>query len=75
MATLRPDGSACECGRPIGKCVKGDLVRCPTEDDDYDCCPACGGSGVIDDECTCMDDTCCCLVPTPPICSECNGRG
>jgi hypothetical protein len=32
--TLRPDGSPCECGRPTGQCVKGDLDRCPTEDDD-----------------------------------------
>lgn len=36
-------------------------------------CPMCGGSGVLDDECECMDDTCCCLVPTPPICPECGG--
>lgn len=27
------DGT-CECGRPQGHCVKGDLDRCPTEDDD-----------------------------------------
>lgn len=24
---------ACECGRPPGQCVKGDLDRCPTEDE------------------------------------------
>lgn len=40
------------------------------EIDDGDC-PVCGGSGVLDDECTCMDDTCCCLYPTPPDCPEC----
>lgn len=33
-ATLRLDGSPCECGRPTGQCVKGDLDRCPTEDDE-----------------------------------------
>lgn len=38
-------------------------------------CPACGGTGVNEDECTCMDDSCCCLNPTPPICSECGGAG
>ena len=24
---------------------------------------------------SCGDDTCCCLVPTPPICPECGGNG
>jgi hypothetical protein len=24
----------CECGRPPGQCIKGDLDRCPSEDDD-----------------------------------------
>lgn len=38
-------------------------------------CPACGGEGFIDGECTCMDDTCCCLEPDPPICDECRGAG
>ena len=44
-------------------------------DETDDSCPECGGSGVAEDECTCMDDTCCCLHPTPPICSECGGAG
>lgn len=41
------------------------------DDPDDSECWACGGSGVRDDECTCMDDTCCCLVPEPPECDEC----
>lgn len=43
--------------------------------DDDDVCGACGGAGVFEDECTCGDDTCCCLVPEPPICPECKGNG
>jgi len=31
--------------------------------------------GFIDGECTCGDDTCCCLEPEPPMCSECHGTG
>jgi hypothetical protein len=38
--------------------------------DDEDCW-MCGGSGVLEDECTCGDDTCCCLEPEPPECPEC----
>lgn len=38
-------------------------------------CWNCGGEGVIDDDCTCMDDTCCCLYPVPPDCSVCGGAG
>lgn len=37
-------------------------------------CPYCGGEGVIEGECTCGDDTCCCLVPDPPPCSHCQPR-
>jgi hypothetical protein len=37
-------------------------------------CWQCGGSGVLDDECTCGEDTCCCLVPSPPPCPECLWR-
>lgn len=44
------------------------------EDDDEQCF-LCGGSGVLEGECECGDDTCCCLVPTPPICPECGGNG
>jgi hypothetical protein len=39
-------------------------------DDDGDCF-MCGGTGVIEGECDCMEDTCCCLHPTPPDCPEC----
>lgn len=27
----------CQCGRPDGQCVKGDLDHCPAEDDDFIC--------------------------------------
>lgn len=37
-------------------------------------CYSCGGEG-LGDGCTCMDDACCCLNPTPPDCSQCNGEG
>lgn len=37
-------------------------------------CYACGGEG-SGDGCTCFDDTCCCLVPTPPECDICGGEG
>lgn len=43
--------------------------------DEWTDCPACGGSGVMDGECTCMDDTCCCLEPEPPECGLCSGDG
>lgn len=39
----------------------------PNDDD----CFMCGGEGFIEGECTCGDDTCCCLEPTPPECPEC----
>lgn len=48
------------------------------EDDflnDFGDCPTCGGTGVIEDDCTCLDDTCCCLQPTPPTCDDCGGAG
>jgi len=44
-------------------------------DETDDSCPQCGGSGVDDSDCTCMDDTCCCLYPEPPVCGLCGGRG
>lgn len=37
-------------------------------------CHKCGGSGE-DDGCTCGEDTCCCLEPTPPDCHVCAGEG
>lgn len=43
--------------------------------DDWVDCWGCGGEGVIDGECTCMQDTCCCLHPDPPVCNVCNGKG
>lgn len=42
--------------------------------DDEDACWMCGGLGVLEDECTCGEDTCCCLEPEPPICPECGGN-
>lgn len=73
--TLRLDGvRTCECGRPPGKCVKGDMDYCDANDDPGDC-PECGGTGIREGECTCMDDTCCCRNPTPPVCGLCGGRG
>jgi len=68
----------CECGRPPGQCIKGDLDYCDAGDDlDLNCCPVCGGSGVLEDECECMaiEDVCCCRNPKRPICPECNGAG
>jgi hypothetical protein len=38
-------------------------------------CWDCGGEGLIDGECTCWEDTCCCLEPEPPMCTTCNGAG
>lgn len=65
-----------DCGRPQGQCIKGDRAICdaPVSGEWVDC-PVCCGEGLIEGECTCMDDTCCCLVPTPPVCEECNGAG
>ena len=45
------------------------------EPDDRDECWMCFGLGEIEDDCTCGEDTCCCLYPEPPICSECHGSG
>ncbi len=38
-------------------------------------CWNCGGEGEIDGDCTCMEDCCVCLEPTPPRCSICRGKG
>jgi hypothetical protein len=38
-------------------------------------CGQCGGEGVIEGDCTCWDDTCCCLEPEPPVCDICKGAG
>ncbi len=38
-------------------------------------CWNCGGEGYIEGECDCMEDSCCCLNPTPPVCGVCKGRG
>lgn len=38
-------------------------------------CWSCGGEGVHEGGCTCMDDTCCCLNPEPPDCDVCRGTG
>lgn len=38
----------CECRRPMGQCVKGDMDQCPADDEDDASmeCPACGGSTI-----------------------------
>ena len=51
------------------------LAEMEASDKVYVDCWNCGGSGVREDECTCMDDTCCCLYPTPPRCDICGGKG
>jgi hypothetical protein len=38
-------------------------------------CYNCGGEGVIDGDCTCWEDCCCCAEPDPPDCQVCRGRG
>jgi hypothetical protein len=38
-------------------------------------CWNCGSEGYIDGECTCGEDCCCCLEPTPPHCDICRGLG
>ena len=43
-------------------------------EDDHEECYICGGIGYLENECTCGDDTCCCLNPTPPMCPECNNE-
>lgn len=49
----------CQCGREPGKCVKGDLERCPAldelDDDDSIECPECGGDGMLDDVMECPE--------------------
>lgn len=37
-------------------------------------CSMCGGSGELDEECMCGDDTCVCLAPMPVPCPECTMR-
>jgi hypothetical protein len=39
----------------------------PNDDD----CWNCGGEGFLEGECTCGEDTCCCLEPEAPPCPEC----
>lgn len=38
-------------------------------------CWNCGGEGFMEGDCTCGEDTCCCLEPDPPTCRVCHGRG
>ena len=47
------------------------------DDEDWEECHDCGGSGTDDDSCECeaFEDTCCCLVPRPRSCATCNGKG
>lgn len=37
-------------------------------------CPYCE-DGYLEGDCTCGDDTCCCLEPEPPMCGHCYGKG
>ena len=37
-------------------------------------CPNCD-EGEIEGECTCGESVCCCVQPTPPACSVCDGKG
>lgn len=54
----------------------GDKSKIDEMEADFDDgCPNCGGEGVIEGECTCGEDTCCCLEPTPPVCRTCGGKG
>lgn len=53
----------------------GDQYGYEWEDEDREDCPVCGGTGLDDTQCACGDDTCCCLVPTPLVCSWCEGEG
>lgn len=70
------------CAPQLGECLRclaanGEACReqamadyhDPSDDDGE--CSMCGGTGIIEGDCTCMDDTCCCLEPTPPDCPEC----
>lgn len=43
----------------------------PAEDDE---CPMCGGDGLLEYECTCGEDCCCCAEPDHPPCPECNSK-
>lgn len=36
-ASLKPD--TCECGRPLGQCIKGDLDQCDPNADQVFICP------------------------------------
>ena len=51
----------------------------PSEPIEYDgddgWCWNCGGAGYHEDDCTCWEDTCCCLYPEPPVCDVCRGSG
>lgn len=61
--------------KPANENVLQDKIDEMLSSADDGTCPACGGSGVAEDECECMDDTCCCLYQTPPVCSVCGGSG
>lgn len=65
----------CECGREAGKCVKGDLDRCPAWDDDPEMvsCPRCQGGGFVD--CHCGGDLCICDNYGEKPCPVCYGEG
>jgi len=67
--------AACDCGRPSGQCVKGDMERCPAWDDDPELasCPRCMGDGSV--TCRCGGDLCFCDNQGEAPCPVCHGEG
>lgn len=57
--TLRLDGRSCECDRPQGQCVKGDMERCSAlDDDDTMICPVTGNPCMTEHDQHCEDYGC-----------------
>lgn len=77
MATTRTPlhSGACECNRPVGECIKGDMDDCPAwyEDPDVATCPKCGGMGSV--PCYCGGDLCVCENYGEKDCALCGGEG
>ena len=55
---------------PTGQRELKDLIY-----DDWQECQYCGGTGESEGNCSCWDDTCCCLDPQWIACDHCNGKG
>ena len=78
MPTKRLDGSECECNRPAGQCIKGDLDYCPAQEeadddrcehgDDYEMCVLCSF------DCGLMPSGKCSMVGTEDCDFECPWR-